>query len=94
VKTKYKHKRRILMVSGGFFLALLLGAAPNVYADDRAADRPAVDTTEGKNIKRNEQPMEPATTRDTAHLVGPSGEDIHDFLYPAPENPQVVTSAN
>ena len=93
MKTKYKHKGRILMVSGGFFLALL-GAAPNVYADDRAADRPAVDTTEAKNIKRNEQPTEPATTRDITHLVGPSGEEIHDFLYPAPENPQVVTSAN
>ena len=82
------------MVSGGLFLALLLGAAPNIDADDRAADRPALDTTEGKNIKRNEQPMEPDNTRATVHLVGPSGEEIHDFLYATPENRKIVIPAN
>ena len=80
------------MVSGGFFLALL-SEFSHLYAEDRGADRPVVEAKD-KNIKGNEQPMEPATTRDTAHLVGPSGEEIHDFLYPAPENPQVVTLAN
>jgi hypothetical protein len=94
MKKEFSQRRRTLLVSGGLFSALLIGAAAHIYADDRAADRPAVDTTEGKNIRRNEQPIEPAVTRNTARLVGPSGEEIHDFLYPAPENPQVITSAN
>ena len=78
------------MVSSGIFLALMLGAAANVYADDHAADRPAVETKEGKDIKRKE----PATPRDTARLVGPSAEEIHDFLYPTPEDGGVLTRAN
>ena len=90
MKTKYKHKRRTLMVSSGLFLALLLGAAANGYADDHAADRPTVETKEGKDIKRKE----PATLRDTARLVGPSGEEIHDFLYPTSEDGKVLTRAN
>ena len=94
MKTKYYKRRRTLLVSSGIFLALMLGAAANVYADDQAADRPAVETKEGKNTKRNEQPMEPATPRDTARLVGPSAEEIHDFLYPTPEDGGVLTRAN
>ena len=93
MKTKYYKRRSTLLVSGGFFLALLFGAA-NVYGDDHAADRPAVETKEGKTIKRNERPMEPATPRDTARLVGPSAEEIHDFLYPTPEDGGVLTRAN
>ena len=94
MKTKYYKRRRTLLVSGGFFLALLLSAAENVYADDQAANRLAVETKEGKTIKRNEPPIEPATPRDTARLVGPSAEEIHDFLYPTPEDSKVLTRAN
>jgi hypothetical protein len=90
MKTKYYKRRRTLLVSGGFFLALLLGAAANGYADDYAG----VETKERENIRRNEQPIEPATPRDTARLVGPSGEEIHDFLYPTPEEGNVLMRAN
>lgn len=94
MKTKFSQRRRFLLVSGGLFSALLLGAAANVYADDHAADRPAVENKEGKGTRRNEQPMEPATPGDTARLVGPSAEQIHDFLYPTPEDGGVLTRAN
>lgn len=94
MKTKFTQRHRTLLVSGGLFSALLLSAAANVYADDQPADRPAVETKEGKDTKRNEPPLEPATPRDTARLVGPSAEQIHDFLYPAPEDGKVLTRAN
>ena len=94
MKTKYYKRRRTLLVSGGFFLALLLSAAANGYANDHATDRPAVEAKEGKDTRRSEQPTEPATPRDTARLVGPSAEEIHDFLYPAPEDGNALTRAN
>lgn len=94
MKTKFSQRRRFLLVSGGLFLALLLGAAANIYADDHTADRSAVENKEGKGTRRNEQPMEPATPGDTALLVGPSAEQIHDFLYPTPEDGAVLTRAN
>jgi hypothetical protein len=94
MKTRYYKMRSTPLVSGGFFLALLLSAAANVYADDHAADRPAVETNEGEKIRGSEQPMEAATPRDTARLVGPSAEEIHDLLYPAPEDGNVLTRAN
>jgi hypothetical protein len=94
MKTKFSQRRRTLLVSGGLFSALLLGAAANVYVDDHAADRPAVEKKEGKVTRRHEPPMEPATPRDTARLVGPSAEQIHNFLYPTPEDGGVLTRAN
>jgi hypothetical protein len=94
MKTKFSQRRRTLLVSGGLFSALLLGAAANVYVDDHAADRPAVEKKEGKVTRRHEQLMEPATPRDTARLVGPSAEQIHNFLYPTPEDGGVLTRAN
>ena len=71
MKTNYKHKRRILIVSGGFFLALL-GEFPHLYAEDHGTDRAVIEAKD-KNIKTNEQPMEPDNTRGTVHLVRPSG---------------------
>ena len=90
---KTKFKSRVLLVSGGFFLALLLNPAA-LYAEDRAIDEPAIQTIKESTSKRTQEPMRPDNTRDTAPLVGPSGEEIHDLLYPAPENPDFVTSAN
>ena len=80
------------MVSGGFFLALLR-EFPHLYAEDQGTDR-AVIEAEDKNIKTNEQPTEPDNTRETVHLVGPSGEEIHDFLYAPPENRKIVIQAH
>ena len=92
MKTKYKHKGRILMVSGGFFLALL-SEFPHLYAEDQGTDRAVIEAKD-KNIKINEQPMEPDNTRATVHLEGPSGEEIHDFLYATPDNRKIVIPAN
>ena len=92
MKTKYNQMRRTLLIFGGLFLALLLSDLPHLYAEDQGADSPVVEAKEEK-IKRD-QPMEPDNTRDIVHLVGPSGAEIHDLLYPTTENREVVTPAN
>lgn len=94
MKKKNNRWRRNVLVSGGFFLALLLSDLPQMHAEDRKADNPLVEPKVGKAIKENEQPMEPAISRDSIHMVGPSGEEIHDFLYPTPNDGKVVTPAN
>jgi hypothetical protein len=93
MKTKSKSRRNVLG-SSGFFLVLLLSSAARAYAEDRATDRPAVQTKEEDTIKRNEQPMPPDSSRDSPRLVGPSAEEIHDFLYPTTEDDKVLTRAN
>jgi hypothetical protein len=95
MKTRFNQRRRTLLVSGGLYSALLLSGLPHIYAyaEDRAADSPFVELKKEK-VKRNEQPMEPDNTRETVRLVGPSGEEIHDFLYPTPKDGKGVTPAN
>ncbi len=80
MKTECSHSRRALLVSTGFLLALLVSSSPPLYAQDRRADKSIV---ESKIIKGNEYLLEPANNRDVTRLVGPSSEEIHDFLYPA-----------
>jgi hypothetical protein len=92
VKAKYNRRRRAVLVSGGFFLALMLGVSSDLYAEDRTPYRPAVEPKD--KIVDKEQSKEPERARESVGLVGPSGEEIHDFVYPAPEKPRVVTSAN
>ena len=92
MKTKIPQRRRSLLVSGGLFLALLLSAFPDICAEDRGAGSPVVEAKD--NVKRNEQPKEPETSYDNIHLVGPSSAEIHDFLYPAPNDGKVVKQAN
>ena len=79
--TKFK-SRGALLVSRGLFLALLLGTDAELYAENRATDRPADQTKEEETGKGPEEARRTDTTPDTAGLVGPSGEEIHDFLYP------------
>ena len=93
MKTKSR-SHRTLLVSGGFFLALPLSAAAQVQAEDRATDRAAVQTTEKETSNRNEEPLRWEISRDTAPLLGPSGEEIHDFLYPMIEDDKPLTRAN
>ena len=93
MKTKSK-SHRTLLVLGGFFLALPLSAAAHVQAEDQATDRPAVQTTEKETSNRNEEPRRPDISRDTAPLLGPSGEEIHDFLYPMIDDDKYLIKAN
>ena len=92
MKTRYNQMRRSLLVFSGFFLALL-SDFPHLYAEDQGTDRAVIDAKD-KNIKINEQPMEPDNIHATVHLVGPSGEEIHDFLYATPQNRKIVIPAN
>ena len=82
MKTRYNQMRRSLLVFSGFFLALL-SEFPHLYAGDQGTDRAVIEAKD-KNIKINEQPMEPDNTRSTVHLVGPSGEEIHIFFMRRP----------
>lgn len=93
MKTKYKHRRRTLLVPG-FCLALLLSVSPHLCAEDQAGDRPAVESKEEKTIERTERSIGPEITHENVRLVGPSSEEIHDFLYPAPEDGNILTRAN
>jgi hypothetical protein len=97
VKTKNNRCRRNLSVSGGFLLALLLSDFSDIHAEDQAIDNPIVEPRLDKKIPRNEHLTESDTIRHTRRhtipMVGPSGEEIHDFLYPMPKD-EVVTSAN
>jgi hypothetical protein len=91
---KTKSKSRNVLGCSGFFLVLLLSSAARVYAEDQASDRPAGQTKEEETITKNEEPLRTDTTRNNAGLVGPSGEEIHDFLYPTAEDDRFLTRAN
>jgi hypothetical protein len=92
---KIKSKSRLnVLGSSGFFLVLLLSSAARVYAEDQASDRPAGQTKEEETITKSQEPMRTDTTRNNAGLVGPSGEEIHDFLYPIAEDDKLMTRAN
>ena len=91
MKTNYQ-KRRTTLLSGGCFLALLASVFPVIFAADQPAHRPAVESRD--RIVNNEESNEPERTLQSVPLVGPSGEEIHDFLYPAPEKRKIVIPAN
>jgi hypothetical protein len=65
-----------------------------MYAEDRPTDRPADRIKEEEIITRNEESMRVDTIRDSARMVGPSGEEIHDFLYPRPDDDKILPRAN
>ena len=44
--------------------------------------RPIVEPKDGRNVRVIEQPVEPDTIRGNIGIVGPSGQEIHNFLYP------------
>jgi hypothetical protein len=87
VKTNYQ-KRRTTLLSGGCFLALLASVFPVIFAEDQPGHIPAVEPKD--SFVNDEQEKE--RTRKAVCLVGPSGEEIHDLLYPAPGNAEFVTA--
>jgi deoxyxylulose-5-phosphate synthase len=94
MKSKYKDKRYTLMLSSGSFLALLLSVSAHVCAEDQTVDTSVVKSIEEEIIERTERSIGLVITHENIRLVGPSGEEIHDFLYPAPEDDNVLTRAN
>ncbi len=91
MKKRYKQYAGPQLAAYGLWLALLLSGLPHIYAEEQT-DSPSVEPKE-EEIKGNE-PRESDTTRETITRVGPSGQDIHDFLYPMPKVGQAVTPAN
>ena len=94
MKTNHNQSRRTRLVFGGLFLALLLSDLPGMYADDQGTNSPVVESRLEKNIPRNQPATESETSRHSIDMVGPSGEEIHDFLYPTAKDGEVVTQAN
>jgi hypothetical protein len=94
VKTNHNQsRRRTRMISNGVILALLLSSLPGMYAEDRRADDAVVESRMEKNTPRNQPVTESETSRHSI-MVGPSGEEIHDFLYPTAKEGEVVTQVN
>jgi hypothetical protein len=94
VKTNHNQsRRRTRMISNGVILALLLSSLPGMYAEDRRADDAVVESRMDKNTPRNQPVTESETSRHSI-MVGPSAEEIHDFLYPTAKEGEVVTQAN
>lgn len=95
MKTNHNQsRRRTRMISRGVILALLLSSLPGMYAEDRRADDAVVESRVEKNTPRNQPATESETSRHSIGMVGPSGEEIHDFLYPTAKEGEVVTQAN
>ena len=63
------------------------------FPNDRTSvvPRPIAEPKNGKNTKVIEQPVEPDTIRGNIGIVGPSGQEIHNFLYPKPNDGKVIT---
>ena len=91
MKTDYQ-KCCTTLLSGGCVLALLVSVFSVIFAEDQPADKAAVEPKD--SVVTNEQPVAPDTRREIMGLVGPSAEEIHDLLYPAPENRKTITSGN
>ena len=92
--TKCNQRRRALLIPKGLLLALLLSGFSDIEAGDRPANSKVVECTVKKNLPKNEDPIESDTTRYNVPMVGPSAQEIHDFLYPVPEDVKVVRPAN
>ena len=52
--------------------------------------RPIAEPKDGRNTKVNEQPVEPDTIRVNIGIVGPSGQEIHNLLYPKLNDEKVI----
>jgi hypothetical protein len=94
MKKRYKQYAGPQLAACGLLLALLLSGLPHIdaYAEDLATDSPFIELKDDK-IKRN-PPTESDTIHNAIHMVGPSGQDIHDFLYPMPKVDEAVTPDN
>jgi hypothetical protein len=73
--------RRSLWIASGF-IALLLSGVFHLYAEDRRAEVRIVKSQQEKQIRNSEPSLEPDHPREPMGLIGPSGQEIHDFLYP------------
>ena len=94
MKTKYNQSHRKPRLFCGLLLALLLSDPSHIHGEDKASDNRTNEPNDARNSRRTEQPLEAQNTDNSVRLVGPSGEEIHDFLYPTSEDDKGVTPAN
>ena len=91
MKINQKHRRGTLLIAGWMLVAIVLGTTAPLRSDDERRDTSTSAAGEAQRIKRNEEHAQMNNTRETTGLVGPSGEEIHDFLYPPIQDEKAVT---
>ena len=94
MKTKYNQRHRKQRLFCGLLLALLLSDPSGVDGEDKGRDSRTVERNDARNSRRTEQPREAQNTNNSVGLVGPFGEEIHDFLYPTSEDDKGMRPAN
>jgi hypothetical protein len=87
-------KEMILLAA--LLLSLPVSDAAGVRRDDRkdVATNQIVEPKEDRNTNITERSISPDILPENSGLVGPSGEEIHDFLYPTVDDGKVVIPAN
>jgi hypothetical protein len=91
VKINQKHRRETLLIASWLSVAVMLSTAASLHSDDRPRDTSASATEEAQRLNRNKESVQPNNPRETIGLVGPSAEEIHEFLYPAIQHDKAVT---
>ena len=91
VKINQKHRRGTLLIASWLSVAIMLSTADSLHSDDGPRDTSAGATKEAQSLNRNKEPVQPNNTPETTGLVGPSAEEIHEFLYPAIQDDKAVT---
>lgn len=95
MKTNHNRSRRTRMIANGVILALLLSAfRGGIYAEDQPANSKVIESKVEKDLPKNGDPIELDTNRHNVPMIGPSAQEIHDFLYPMPKDVKVVRPAN
>ena len=91
MKIEQKHRRGTLLIASWLLIAIVLGTAAPLRSDDERRDTSPSATEETQTIKRNEEHAQTKKAREITGLVGPSAEEIHDFLYPPLQDDKAVT---
>jgi hypothetical protein len=91
MKIEQKHRRGTLLIASWLLIAIVLGTAAPLRSDDERRDTSTSATEEAQRIKRNEEHAQTKNAREPTGLVGPSAEEIHDFLYPPIQDEKAVT---
>ena len=88
--------KKILLMAALLVSLPMISDAAEVRGDDRreVATSLIVEPKEDRNTNITERSILPDTIPHNLGLIGPSGQEIHDFLYPTVDDGKVVIPAN
>jgi hypothetical protein len=89
--------KKILLMAALLVSLPIISDAAEVRGDDRkevATSLIIVEPKKDRNTKITERSISPDTIPHNLGLIGPSGQEIHDFLYPTVDDGKVVIPAN